>query len=137
MQQLVFEAAWNKTIADIDRRKIEQAFHLGKISDTFIHFQMLWSAINHRGELLITVLIHNPTDKAVQIRDEKIVYVEKEETVAENIFTFPTLEIGAYCSLPWTFIFPTHKKIGEQSDTIGRTEYVAGELLLMGQLNKR
>ncbi|WP_165769140.1 hypothetical protein [Virgibacillus profundi] len=57
MQKLIFESAWDKTIAEQDRENIKQVFDkVNLTAEKSIQFTSLWQAKNHRGELLIAVL---------------------------------------------------------------------------------
>lgn len=103
MQTLFFEPAWDKTIAPADREKIIAHFqtrHL--VNDIMLSF--LWEAINHKGERLVTVLIHNEEDTSLPLQDVVITYNKNGEQIAAGIFTLP-LEIPGKTSMPWTFIF--------------------------------
>lgn len=105
MQKLFLESAWDKTIAPADRVKITNHFHehvphlLEKI-----HFSFYKKAINHKNELLITVLIHNAQDIALNLQNVVITYKEENKQVATGIFIVP-VKIEKYTSMPWTFIF--------------------------------
>ena len=105
MQILYFEPAWDKTIAPADREKIIAHFHSQHLeNDNQLSF--LWEAINHKGNLLVTVLIHNRADTPLHFQDSVIAYYKDDKPVATGIFNLP-LEIPKKSSMPWTFIF-TH-----------------------------
>ena len=107
MQMLRFESSWDKTLSDKDRVIIQQLFlETSRFNNESIQFVPLWQAINHKGDLLVTVLIHNFTKHARLFQDNKMHYLENKEIVAEHIFTLPSLIIKAKTSMPWTFIFP-------------------------------
>jgi len=107
MQQLQFEASWDKALAAEDRQTIEKIFNETKdINRVNILFSPLREAINHKGELLVTVLVHNFTDHQLDFTNTKLVYSIHGEVIAENIFTLRALSIPAFTSMPWTFIFP-------------------------------
>ncbi|WP_176555770.1 SLAP domain-containing protein [Virgibacillus ndiopensis] len=107
MQKLRFESSWDKTISTKDRNQIEQVF-----SDTQcavnepIYFSSLWQAINHKNQLLVTVLIHNTSQKNLSFQNTKMRYLENNEIVVEYSFTLPLLFVEPHTSMPWTFIFP-------------------------------
>lgn len=63
-------------------------------------------ALNHKKDLLITVLIHNFTKEIITFCKKRIAYLENNEIIAEKTFTLPTLFIQPKTSMPWTFIFP-------------------------------
>ncbi|GGH78510.1 SLAP domain-containing protein [Pullulanibacillus pueri] len=108
MQHLQFETAWDKTLSAKDRHFIQEIFLETRISASKenILFTPLWQAVNHQGALLVTVLIHNFSTRALSFNDQTLLYLENGETVAEYSFTLPQLNITGKTSMPWTFIFP-------------------------------
>lgn len=104
MQKLQFEAAWDKTISDQDRLLIEQAFQKTKEQDEHISCYVIRTAMNHRKQLLITMLIHNRTDQQLNFHNREVSIITEAGKIAQN-FTMDALEIPPYCSMPWTFIF--------------------------------
>lgn len=107
MQELLFEPSWEKALAHKDREKIQKIFlETNKLDTSNIRLVPIRQAFNHKGELLITVLIHNFSDAALTFNEKRMLYIEKNKAVAENTFTLPTLFIPSKVSMPWTFIFP-------------------------------
>lgn len=107
MQRLHFEPSWEKTIALEDRELITEIFRGSNLKDDAnIRLEPIWEAKNYKGEVLITVLIHNFMDTDLTFQNKKITYVENKAIIAEYIFTIPQLFIEPKTSLPWTFIFP-------------------------------
>ncbi|WP_067725278.1 SLAP domain-containing protein [Oceanobacillus damuensis] len=133
MQKLRFEASWDKALPDRDRKAIENAFsqymaaaspsepsgkypHYSEAerrspknqqaSKTAVDFVPLWQTKNYRGELLITVLVHNFSDEVFNFNQTKLRYMENEEIIAEHPFTIPQLTLAPETSMPWAFIFP-------------------------------
>lgn len=118
MQKLYFESAWDKTIAPSDREKIgktfqEQALHL----EDGIHFTFLWKAKNHKGELLIAVLIHNCEETTLHIQDAIVTYLERDEKIATSLFSVPC-EIAGKTTMPWTFIFSESNQISQAAQYV-------------------
>ena len=112
MQQLQFEASWDKALSAQDRNAIEKLFNDTKEQQhTALMFSPIREALNHRNELLVTVLVHNFSDNPVVFDDTRLVYSNEQVVVAENIFTLPTLTIPPHVSMPWTFIFTVHQGI--------------------------
>ena len=110
MQQLEFESSWNKAIAQPDRMYIEKIFEETKSTvSSIILFSPIKEAINHKGELLVTVLVHNFSTDSLSFNNTHIVYLIEEKPVAEYVFTIPALVVPPKTSMPWTFIFPIHK----------------------------
>ncbi|MBB2482239.1 SLAP domain-containing protein [Bacillus sp. APMAM] len=108
MQKLQFESAWDKTISENDRERIQQVFlETSSSQNKDIEFTPLWEAMNHKGELLVTVLVQNFSEQMISFHNEKLQYWEDENIVAEHSYTLPALMIEPTTSMPWTFIFPT------------------------------
>jgi SLAP domain-containing protein len=106
MQELLFAEAWDRTISDNDRSRIKKAFQEAVLTDTApLQFSPLWRAVNYRGELLITVIIHNKNEAPFAFSDQTVNYKTGVKTAAKHIFTLPFL-INGKTSMPWTFIFP-------------------------------
>ncbi|WP_163970310.1 SLAP domain-containing protein [Oceanobacillus halotolerans] len=107
MQQLQFEAVWDRTISNKDRAYIERAFQETTLSATpSIQFSALWHAINHKGELLVTALVHNTGQTTFQFHQQQLRYYLDKNTVATHTFTITSMKIQGQTSMPWTFIFP-------------------------------
>ena len=107
MQQLHFEASWDKALSAKDRDYIKKLFNETK--DKYfssIVFSPIREAINHRNELLITVLVHNFSAFPLTFENTRLFYMSDQEVLAEKLFTLPTLSIPPKVSMPWTFIFP-------------------------------
>ncbi|MFJ8065280.1 SLAP domain-containing protein [Psychrobacillus sp. NPDC096426] len=110
MQKLEFESSWDKTISNKDRQKIEVIFlETSQSSNRGIQLTPLWQAFNHKGELLVTALIHNFTMHSYSFQNTKLRYIEADKVTIEHSFTLPSFSIQARCSMPWTFIFPNEK----------------------------
>ncbi|WP_112180201.1 MULTISPECIES: SLAP domain-containing protein [Paraliobacillus] len=109
MQQLQFESAWDKTIADQDRKRIERIFSETKHhQDNAITLAPVTVAKNHKGELLVTVLIHNFTKESFHFHGKTLQYTEKKQIKGKHTFNSPTSTVAEQTSMPWTFIFPTN-----------------------------
>ncbi|WP_431027057.1 SLAP domain-containing protein [Lysinibacillus sp. LZ02] len=107
MQQLQLEASWDKALSAQDRAHIEKLFNEIKQQHySTIVFSPIREAINHRNELLITVLVHNFSPFPLTFENTPLSYSNEQEVLAEQTFTLPALTIPAKVSMPWTFIFP-------------------------------
>jgi SLAP domain-containing protein len=106
MQRLIFESAWDKTIDVKDRQDIITAFEQAKQSGDNQLFIPLCSAINHRRDLLVSVIIQNDTDKILSLQHKTLTYIEGAKPIATQTFHDRRLTIPAKRSMPWTFIFP-------------------------------
>ncbi|MFB5283138.1 SLAP domain-containing protein [Peribacillus sp. Hz7] len=107
MQKLQFEPSWDKTLSLKDRKRIEEIHSETSLSNPAnMQLTPLWQATNHKGELLITVLVHNFSQQVLLFHNKKLRYIENKEIIAEHIFSLPALVIQQETSMPWTFIFP-------------------------------
>ncbi|MFJ7977027.1 SLAP domain-containing protein [Peribacillus sp. NPDC096379] len=107
MQTLQYESSWDKTISNKDRKTIEDIFLETSLPNhSLIQFTPLWQAMNHKDELLVTVLVHNFSHQVCSFISKKLRYLENNEIIAEHTFTLPSLTVPPETSMPWTFIFP-------------------------------
>ena len=107
MQQLQFEASWEKALAAQDRHNIEKIFNETKhLNSSGIVCSPIRQAVNHKQQLLVTVLVHNFTDNPLTFNNTRLVYRTQQQIIADDKFTLPTLTIPPFVSMPWTFIFP-------------------------------
>ncbi|MGE8207493.1 SLAP domain-containing protein [Heyndrickxia sp. NPDC080065] len=117
MQKLKFESSWDKTLSDKDRKRINQVFLGSNLSkEDSIQLTPLWQARNYKGELLVTVLVHNFGTQVLSFRDKNLCYVENNEVVAKHKFPLSNLIIEPKTSMPWTFIFPVESLCNEPGD---------------------
>lgn len=118
MQKLYFEAAWEHTLATNDRNKISQTFEIVKPNlDEGVQFTFLWEAHNHKGEQLITTLIHNVRPYPLELINTTIQYQQHENLSFISTFHVPEI-IPPKSSMPWTFIFSTDLKGKKAPDYI-------------------
>lgn len=107
MQQLQFEASWDKALAAQDRQNIEKIFNKTKhLNTSDIICSPIREAINHKGALLVSVLVHNFTNYPLTFNHARLLYSIQGEVIADKAFTLPQLVIPSHVSMPWTFIFP-------------------------------
>lgn len=105
MQKLQFEHSWNKAISMKDRKEIEQLFqNTFEFKNSNIICHSIRQAINHKNQMLITVLIHNFTDGDIAFDNREVHCLLEEGSVSQK-FTIPALTIPSQTSMPWTFIF--------------------------------
>lgn len=103
MQKLFFEPAWDKTIAPVDRELITKHFQTFPPQED-VNLSFLREAVNHRNELLVTVLIHNGQRVPLQIDNIAIAYQPTHKSTKTSLFSLP-LQIPAKTSMPWTFSY--------------------------------
>ncbi|WP_332649558.1 SLAP domain-containing protein [Lysinibacillus sp. 54212] len=123
MQQLQFEAAWDKTLSSQDRDEIQRIFNETKHQNySTIAFSPIREAINHKEELLITVLVHNFSDNPLIFDHTRLVYSTEQGAIAEKVFSLPALSIPPHTSMPWTFIFPKETYVKKNSPLNGQLQ---------------
>lgn len=106
MQQLQYETSWDKALSAQDRQAIEEIFNETKQQNTHdILLTPIREALNHKQELLVTVLVHNFTKYPLTFHKTRLVYRIQEGIIADKEFTLPMLTIPPQMSMPWTFIF--------------------------------
>lgn len=107
MQQLQYETSWEKALAAQDRHNIEKIFNESKhLNSSDIICSPIRQAVNHKQQLLVTVLVHNFTDNPLTFNNTRLVYRTQQQIIADDEFTLLTLTIPPFVSMPWTFIFP-------------------------------
>lgn len=123
MQKLVFESAWDRTLAQKDRQEIERVFSEIVVEGKEGHQAVtLKTAFNHKREFLVTVLLNNYSKRSLSLLGKKLVYKEKGQTLGEFESAYK-LEVPAQTSMPWTFIFP-------EGSLIDQPDGDSGELLI-------
>lgn len=111
MQTLQWEDAWERTVAPRDKQYMEDLFESFKNDGTNSTF--IRQAHNHRGALLVTVLIHNRSNEALHIKETAISYTNACKETYISTFTLP-LAIPANTSMPWTFIFENKDNVDDK-----------------------
>ncbi len=125
MQQLRFEASWDKALAAKDRQEIERIFSETKNPTEFtVQFTPLRVATNHANALLVTVLVHNFMDYPLSFDRTRLLYSLEGEAIADEVFTLPAFSVPPEISMPWTFIFPKGSYKSLNSFENGRLEIV-------------
>ncbi|TQR16597.1 SLAP domain-containing protein [Psychrobacillus vulpis] len=123
MQILKFEPSWDKALSNKDREEINAIFlETNKGSLLNVHLSPIRQVTNHRGDLLVTVLVHNFTHKELTFKEKILVYIENEIIMAKHVFTLPSLIIQPQVSMPWTFIFPANSLHSHLTLENGRLE---------------
>lgn len=123
MQYLQFESSWEKALAAQDRQNIESIFSKAKNQNgSNIICSAIREAINHKEELLVSVLVHNFTDHTITFNNTRLLYSKQGANIADKTFTLPTLAIPSQVSMPWTFIFPKNSYTPQTNLMNGRLE---------------
>lgn len=105
MQKLHFEHAWEKTLSQKDWLALEQLFQeTVSQQKSCIVCHVFRQAINHKNQMLITVLIHNFSNDELTFENREVHCLLDEGQVSQK-FTLQALSIPPKTSMPWTFIF--------------------------------
>jgi SLAP domain-containing protein len=119
LQKLVFESAWDRTLAQKDRHEIERVFSEIVVEGNEGHEAVLLkTAFNHKREFLVTVLLNNYSKIPMSLLGKKVVYKEEDQIFGEFESAY-TLEIPPQTSMPWTFIFPAGSLIDQPNGDSG------------------
>jgi len=123
MQQLQFDPSWERALAIGDRYLIESIFRETRaLNSSDIVCAPIREALNHKVELLITVLVHNYMDQPLTFNNTRVRYSVEGDYVAEHFFTIPQMVIPGQVSMPWTFIFPKESHLHRSSFEHGHLE---------------
>ncbi len=105
MQQLYLHPTWEKAVSQKDLALIEDVFEQTYTkADDVIMSPIVRTAFNHKGELLITTLVHNFTHHSARFANRSV-FIRCGDYMEEQVFTIPSLSIPPFTSMPWTFIF--------------------------------
>ncbi|MDO6656394.1 SLAP domain-containing protein [Anaerobacillus sp. 1_MG-2023] len=110
---LIFEEKWDRTIADKDRKRIQDIYDENPIQEGKLQFVPIRVAFNHRNELLASVCILNGMGDW-KLDDRLLSYFEDNSLVATERFTHK-LTVPSHSAVPWTFIFPPETRIRQAS----------------------
>lgn len=121
MQQLILHPAWDKTISERDREKFNHTFsNIQFPEEKSVQMTVMTHALNYKGDLLVTGIIHNLTETVYSPKNEEVFYQQEEKILARHTFSIPDLVIKAKTSTPWTFIFPQETIVARPSAQIGK-----------------
>lgn len=116
--QLDLAESWKQSLADADKEKLEQLVSTLKAPKPGeINFMGLQAQIAEDGQLHVTLLIRNGSEKTVNVENLPLqIQDARGDVVAKGGFTLKELEIKANTSKPWTFIFPKELLLKEEID---------------------
>ena len=107
MQSFQLQEAWQRTISEEDKERLFLLFEESKDHSaeaiTCVPYRL---AVNHRQELLCTVLIHNRSEESLDIRNVDISVYKNNLEIAHHSFHDLPLQLPSKTSMPWTYIFP-------------------------------
>ncbi|ABO68425.1 MULTISPECIES: accessory Sec system S-layer assembly protein [Geobacillus] len=105
--RLELEKSWEETLPEEEKEKLRRIVEeLGAPKSGEVNVFGLQAAMND-GELRVTVLIRNGSDKTIYLEQLPLQVEDATgDIVARGGFKLDRLEIKANTSKPWTFIFP-------------------------------
>ena len=121
MQKFIFDPSWDRALSESDRQDILTLFGNTKTSTDM--FPLLWTAVNYKGELLITVMIHNFSDNPIDFANTVLQYKVNDEVLAQHRFDLPNVKLDSTESTVWTFIFPVDSLKKEATTKIGKLPF--------------
>lgn len=115
---LDLEESWEKSLADTDKRKLEEL--VKKITPPKpgeVNFMGIQARLATDGSLHCTLLIRNGSEKNMQLEQLPLVIEDASgEVVAKGGFVLDHFEVKANTSKPWTFIFPKELLLKDNPD---------------------
>jgi accessory Sec system S-layer assembly protein len=116
--QLDLEKSWNESLSETDKEKLVNLVEkIDAPKPGEVNFMGLSAGRNENGDLRVTLLIRNGSEKNVNL--EKLPLEVEDATgeiVARGGFTFDDFTVKANTSKPWTFIFPKSLLTKEDMD---------------------
>lgn len=105
---LDLEQSWAKNLTEEDKEKLKQVVRsLEPPKKGEVNFMGLQATINTEGNLIVTLLIRNGSDKHITIEQLPLVVEDAiGNIVARGAFTLG-LKVKSNTSKPWTFVFPS------------------------------
>ncbi|QSB49416.1 accessory Sec system S-layer assembly protein [Parageobacillus toebii] len=115
---LDLEESWEKSLAAEDKEKLQslvQSIQPPKPGE--VNFMGLQIRQTEQGDLHVTLLIRNGSDKNIHIQQLPLqVHDASGDIVASGAFSLDNFEVKANTSKPWTFIFPKSLVTKENPD---------------------
>ncbi|GIN39823.1 MULTISPECIES: accessory Sec system S-layer assembly protein [Heyndrickxia] len=110
--------SWEQSLAEEDKEKLKQLLNtVQPPKPGEVNFMGIQANINEEGNLHITLLIRNGSDKNIQIQQLPLTVEDATgEIIAQGGFKLEDFEVKANTSKPWTFIFPKSLVTKEQPD---------------------
>lgn len=116
--RLDLEESWEKGLSAEDKEKLQQVVEkAGAPKDGEVNFLGLSASRDAEENLRITLLIRNGCNKGIKIEQLPLEIIDASgEVVAKGTFKLNDLEVKAFTSKPWSFIFPKEMVIKENPD---------------------
>lgn len=108
--QLDLAESWEKSLAEADKNNLRELMNkIDPPKQGEVNFLGLQAQLAEDGQLRVTLLVRNGSDKNVKI--EKLPLIVEDaagDTVAQGGFELDHFEVKSNTSKPWTFIFPAN-----------------------------
>ncbi|MGE8080432.1 accessory Sec system S-layer assembly protein [Peribacillus loiseleuriae] len=115
---LELEESWEKNLEESEKNKLRDMINtLSPPKSGEVNFMGLQAQQSQNGNLHITMLIRNGSDKSIKL--EQIPLIVEDATgdvIAKGGFTLESFEVRNNTSKPWTFIFPKELILKEELD---------------------
>lgn len=122
---LDLDKSWEESIAEETKSALERIVaEAPALKPGELNFMGLEANVKENGDLLVTFLIRNGTDKNVNIEQLPMgVKDASGEEVARGVFKLQDFTVKANTSKPWSFIFPASMVSKEDPDLSRWTLY--------------
>ncbi|MET3726991.1 accessory Sec system S-layer assembly protein [Fictibacillus halophilus] len=116
--ELDLEESWANSLPEEDKARLHQLVaEIQAPKPGEVNFMGLQAKQTSEGNLHVTMLIRNGSDKNIQLQQLPLEVTDaSEEVIAKGGFTLDDLEVKANTSKPWTFIFPSDLVLKENVD---------------------
>ncbi|WP_261131753.1 accessory Sec system S-layer assembly protein [Bacillus sp. Marseille-Q3570] len=116
--QLDLEKSWEQSLSEDNKNKLEEIMqNMNPPKPGEINFLGIQASKKNNGDLHITILIRNGSEKNIQLEKLPLIVEDADgETIAKGGFELDNLEVKANTSKPWTFIFPKSLVLKEEYD---------------------
>jgi accessory Sec system S-layer assembly protein len=115
---LDLEESWANSLPEQDKARLQQLVDgMAAPKPGEVNFMGLQAKKSDDGNLHVTMLIRNGSDKNIQLQQLPLEVVDASgDVIAKGGFALNDFEVKANTSKPWTFIFPSSLVLKEEID---------------------
>lgn len=115
---LDLEESWANSLPEQDKVRLQQLVDgMAAPKPGEVNFMGLQAKKSDDGNLHVTMLIRNGSDKNIQLQQLPLEVVDASgDVIAKGGFALNDFEVKANTSKPWTFIFPSSLVLKEEID---------------------
>ncbi|MFD1358986.1 accessory Sec system S-layer assembly protein [Fictibacillus halophilus] len=115
---LELEESWANSLPEEDKAKLQELVDgMAAPKPGEVNFMGLQAKKSDDGNLHVTMLIRNGSDKNIQLQQLPLEVVDASgDVIAKGGFALNDFEVKANTSKPWTFIFPSSLVLKEEID---------------------